>query len=68
MIQWIKKNLASITGIVQAVLKCVKEIATALINLFAFLNLEQAQIIVNKVREIVNKIDEFIETWKSKLI
>ena len=68
MIQWIKNNLAGIIGMVQAVLKCIKEIATALINLFSFLNLQQAQIIVNKVRDIVNKIDEFIENWKSKLI
>ncbi len=65
ILQWLGKNSASILGITQAVLKCLKEILTALVNLFSILNLDKAQEVVEKIRAIINKIDEIVEKSKN---
>lgn len=66
---WILLNGASILGMVQAVVKAVKEILTAVVNLLSiFIPSEKIEDIVMTVRNILNKIDEWIEIIKEKLL
>ena len=69
ILTWAKANGASILGIVQTVLKAVKEILTGVINLLSiFAPARGAQLIVEKARNLVNKIDGWVEEIKSKLL
>jgi hypothetical protein len=66
ILAWIPLNLASVLGIVQGVIKLVKEILTAVINiLFPLIpgegNFEK---IVIKVRDWVNTVDAWVEKLK----
>lgn len=66
---WIALNGASVFGLVQAVLKFVKELLTLTINiLFPIIPPSKFKDIVIKVRDVVNKIDEQVEKLKGKLI
>lgn len=66
---WILLNGASILGMIQAVVKAVKEILTAVVNLLSiFIPSEKIEDIVMTVRNILNKIDEWIEVIKEKLL
>jgi len=66
---WILLNGASILGMIQAVVKAVKEILTAVVNLLSiFIPSEKIEDIVMTVRNILNKIDEWIEIIKEKLL
>jgi len=69
VITWIMTNGASVIGITQSVVKALKELLTAVINLVSiFIPSFAAQEIVNRVREIINKIDEGLEWVKEKLL
>ena len=72
ILKWVYLNLASILGGVQAALKCVKEVLTAVLNLLGypfFANkFGQYQEIVVKVRDVVNRVDDFVEKIKNYLI
>ncbi|MEM3036134.1 MAG: hypothetical protein QXS18_04940 [Thermoplasmata archaeon] len=65
IVQWLSVNIASIFGITQAVLKFLKEIITAILNLLSIL-MPSSKFIdaVRKAREIVNIIDSWIEKIK----
>lgn len=66
---WILANGASVLGIIQAVIKAVKEILTAVVNLLSiFIPSDKIEQIVMTVRNILNKIDEWIEIIKEKLL
>ena len=66
---WILLNGASILGIIQAVIKAVKELLTAIVNLLAiFIPSDKIEKVVMTVRNILNKIDEWIEIIKKKLL
>lgn len=66
---WIKVNCAGVFGIAQAVVKFVKEVLTALINiLLPVIPYDQFDPIVMKVRDAVNKVDEFLENIKEKFL
>jgi phage-related protein len=66
---WILANGASVLGIIQAVIKAVKEILTAVVNLLSiFIPSDKIEQIVMAVRNILNKIDEWIEIIKEKLL
>jgi phage-related protein len=66
---WILANGASVLGIIQAVIKAVKEILTAVVNLLSiFIPSDKIEKIVMAVRNILNKIDEWIEIIKEKLL
>jgi archaellum component FlaC len=66
---WILANGASVLGIIQAVIKAVKEILTAVVNLLSiFIPSDKIEKIVMTVRNILNKIDEWIEIIKEKLL
>ncbi len=66
---WILANGASILGIIQAVIKAVKELLTAVVNLLSiFIPSDKIEKIVMTVRNILNKIDEWVEIIKEKLL
>ena len=66
---WILLNGASILGMIQAVIKAVKEILTAVVNLLSiFIPSDKIEGIVMTIRNILNKIDEWIEVIKDKLL
>ena len=69
VIAWVMANGASILGIVQAVIKAVKEIITAVVNLFSiFMSPEMAEKTVETLRYWINKIDWAVEALKSRLL
>jgi len=66
---WIKLNGASVLGISQAVIKALKEVLTAIVNLLSiFLPTISAQKVVVWIRNFLNTIDEWIEKVKPYLI
>lgn len=66
---WILANGASILGIIQAVIKAVKELLTAVVNLLSiFIPSDKIEKVVMTVRNILNKIDEWVEIIKEKLL
>ena len=66
---WIKLNGASVLGIAQAVIKALKEVVTAIVNLLSiFLPAISAQKIVVWIRNALNTLDEWIEKIKPYLI
>lgn len=66
LLSWIPVNIAGLLGIVQGVLKCIKEILTVVINiLLPIIPGDKFDDVVLKVRDIVNKIDEAVEKVKS---
>ena len=69
IITWIKVNGASILGIAQAVIKGLKEILTAVVNLLSiFIPTIPAQKIVVAIRAFLELIDGWIEKIKLALI
>ena len=68
LLKWLPLNLMSILGVVQAFIKLLKEILTAIVNiLFPIIPSAKFKAIVTKVRDIVNKIDEIVENIKGFL-
>lgn len=68
VIQWIVLNVASICGILQALIKCLKEIVTALLNLLSALvlllpgvSLEKANRLTLVVRAMIEKLDTYTQ-------
>lgn len=60
---------ASMLGIVQVVVKFIKELLTLIVNiLFPIIPDGKFEEIILKVRSIVNKIDEWLEKIKAKLL
>jgi hypothetical protein len=69
LIAWFALNGASVIGLIQSVLKFLKEVLTLIVNiLFPIIPDGKFEIIVLKVRDIVNKADAFVENIKAKLI
>ena len=69
LLQWIPLNLVSVLGIVQAVIKVLKEILTAIVNiLFPVIPSEKFKAIVTVLRDIVNKADAAVESVKGFLL
>ena len=69
IVTWLKANLASVIGIIQAVIKALKEVLTAIVNLISiFIPSITAQKIVVAIRDFLNKIDDWIEQIKPYLI
>jgi len=66
---WIMANGATILGLLQAIIKALKELATGIVNLLSLV-MPQANAIkaVEIVREVFNKIDDVIEKLKDYLI
>jgi hypothetical protein len=65
---WILANGATLLGLLQAVIKAIKELLTGVVNL---LSLFMPQATTNKIVEVVraalNKVDEVIEAIKNSV-
>jgi hypothetical protein len=69
IITWLMVNGATVLGLLQAIVKAVKELLTGVVNLVSlFLPKEKAEAAVKTVRAALNKIDEVIEAVKDFLI
>lgn len=66
LLKWLPVNLAGILGLIQAVIKVIKEILTIIVNiLFPIIPGDgKFEETVLKVRELVNKIDKWVESIK----
>lgn len=65
LLKWLPVNLAGVLGIIQAVIKVLKELLTVVVNiLFPLIPSSKFQKIVTMVRDWVNKIDAWIESIK----
>uniref|UniRef100_A0A6H1ZF47 Uncharacterized protein n=1 Tax=viral metagenome TaxID=1070528 RepID=A0A6H1ZF47_9ZZZZ len=70
IISWLALNLVSVLGIIQAVIKLVKEICTAVVNLLfpLFPDNGKFEKAVLKVRAIVEIADTWVEKIKQFLL
>lgn len=69
VITWVMLNGATLLGVLQAIVKAVKELLTGVVNLVSlFIPADKAEKAVLAVRAVLNKIDEVIESVKDFLI
>jgi hypothetical protein len=65
IVVWILANGATLLGLLQALLKVVKELVTGVVNIISlFLPLEVANDMVKSLRAFLNTADDFIENIK----
>jgi hypothetical protein len=65
IVVWILANGATLLGLLQALLKVVKELVTGVVNIISlFLPLEVAEDMVKSLRAFLNTADDFIENIK----
>jgi hypothetical protein len=69
IISWVLANGATLLGLLQAIIKALKELATGIVNLLSLV-IPNSKIpaIVEKVRGVFNTVDEVIEKLKGYLI
>ena len=66
IITWILANWATLVGLLQAVVKAIKELLTGVVNLISlFMPQATANKIVAQVRNALNIVDAFLEKVKS---
>ncbi len=66
---WIMANGATVLGLVQAIIKALKELLTGIVNLVSvFLPQTTTNTIVEAVRNILNVVDGWIEQIKGFLL
>lgn len=69
LLSWVSVNLVSVLAIVQVIVKFVKEVLTAIVNiLFPIIPSASFKGVVQAVRGIVNKVDEVLEKIKEQLL
>ncbi len=69
LITWVLVNGATLLGVLQAIIKAIKELLTGVVNLLSlFMSAEVAEGMVATIRGVLNKIDEVIENIKSFLV
>ena len=69
IIQWIMANWATLLGVLQAIIKAIKELLTGVVNLLSlFMPAAVAENMVKTVRSAMNVIDTVIENLKKCLI
>ena len=69
VLTWILANGATLLGLLQAIVKALKELATGIVNLLSLvIPNSKVPAIVEKVRGVFNFIDEVIEKIKGYLI
>ena len=69
IITWVMLNGATLLGVLQAIVKAVKELVTGIVNLLSlFMTKEAAEASVKVLRGALNKVDEFIEGVKGFLV
>jgi len=68
VISWIRLNGAALIGILQGIIKVIKELLTLIVDLISLiLGHSIGQVIVDKVRDICNMLDGLLEKAKSFL-
>ena len=66
---WILVNGATVLGLLQAVIKAIKELLTGVVNLLSlFMPQAAANKIVVAVRDALNFVDELVEKIKRYLV
>jgi len=66
---WIMLNGATLLGVLQSIIKAIKELLTGIVNLLSlFMTTEAAEKCVKIVRDVMNKIDDILEKIKEKLL
>lgn len=69
IIVWVMANGATLLGVLQAIVKAIKELVTGVVNLLSiFMTAEAAEVSVKTLRGLLNKVDEAIEKVKGFLI
>ena len=69
LVAWLPTNLAAVLGILQAILKFIKETLTLAIDIIApIIPGDNDDVIIKKIRDIVNLVDEWVEKIKSFLL
>ena len=69
VLTWVMANGATILGLLQSIVKAVKELLTGVVNLVSiFMSAEKAEAAVKVVRAALNKIDDVIESIKEFLV
>ena len=69
LVTWLKLNAASLIGILQSIVKALKELGTAVVNLIAlFMPAFISAEIVSRVRSFFNWIDMGLEWVKVNLL
>jgi hypothetical protein len=63
--QWVLLNGATLIGVLQSIIKAIKELATGVVNLLSlFMTKEAAEVSVTSIRWALNKIDAVLESIK----
>lgn len=69
LLQWIPLNAVSVLGVAQGVMKVLKEVLTAVVNiLFPLIPNAKFQSVIDKVRAFCNVADTWIEKAKAFLL
>ena len=69
LISWIPKNIAAILGIIQAIIKFGKEVATLALDIVApLIPGDKDDNIIKTVRDIFNTVDGYCERVKAFLL
>ena len=69
IITWIMANGATLVGVLQAIIKAIKEVLTGVVNLLSlFMPTEAAEKTVAFVRTAMNFIDGLLEKVKGHLV
>lgn len=66
---WVKVNIASLVGALQLLIKALKELLTAIVNLVSiFFPAAEAQEVVLAIRAFLEMVDSWLEKVKPYLI
>jgi len=69
IILWVMANGATLLGVLQAIVKAIKELLTGVVNLLSlFMPADVAEAAVQTVRGAMNWVDDILETIKGFLI
>lgn len=69
IITWVMVNGATLLGLVQAIIKALKELLTGVVNLLSlFMPAATSAKAVEAVRGALNVVDDFIEKFKTYLV
>lgn len=69
IIAWVLANGATLIGLLQAIVKAIKELMTGVVNLLSlFMPQTTTNKVVDAVRGAINKVDELLETIKGFLL
>jgi phage-related protein len=69
IITWVMVNGATLLGVLQAIVKAIKELLTGIVNLLSlFMTADAAEASVKTVRAAMNWVDDILEKIKSYLV